>query len=211
MQKRLFGMILLILAVSLALMGCHYEVLKKGEEMTTEAKDLECAVPEVSMYKTTAHQLTVEEVEQNNEFFSKVKEFTGVERRSNPITLTGEEFNRIPKAVLNHPIPENIKFFRSCFYNSPDHSLKSKTGIFVSQAILYGNKADADIGEESMIKKIKSHFKDIYRIICRKGNIVAGVNMFEPNVGPTKELQELVNFLKSNGFSITELKPETSK
>ena len=162
--------------------------------------DLKYAVPSVDMYATTAIQLSVEELEQLNGFFTKIKEFTGVDRKSNPITLTGEEFNRIPASQRNVEIPKSVKLFRSGFYNSVGHTLKSQSGIFASQAILYGNKDDADLAEKNLMEMTRKHYSAVYR----KGNIVGATNMYLPGE-PTKEIRELVNFIKKNGFAVTEV------
>jgi len=164
--------------------------------------DLKNAVPSVDMYETTAHQLSVEELEQLNGFFTKIKEFTGIDRKSNPVTLTDEEFNRIPVSQLNVEIPKSVKLFRSGFYNSVGYTLKSQSGIFASQAILYGNKADADLAEKNLMKMTRKHYNAVYR----KGNVVGSTNMYRPGES-TKEIRGLVGFLKKNGFTVTEIPP----
>ncbi len=190
-------LILLVFIVMLGIIGINKE---------KEIADLMYTVPSVDMYTTTASQLSIKELEQLNGFFTKIKEFTGVDRKSNPITLTGEEFNRIPTSQRNVGIPKSVKLFRSGFYNSAGYTLESQSGIFASQAILYGNKADADLAEKNLMKMTRKH----YSVVYRKGNVVGSTNMYRPGE-PTKELFELVAFVEKHGFHTTVVDGRTAK
>jgi len=162
--------------------------------------DLNYAVPSVDMYTTTAIQLSVEEVEKASNvgdcnFFIYVEKFIKIER-SNPITLSGEEIEKVPPTSPNVHSFKGAKLFRSCFYNSQGYILESREGLFVSQGILFGNKKEADLFEKDSLVG----FKDHYAVVLRKGNTVCVVNMWLGNVGPTKELLELVRFAEKHGF-----------
>ncbi|MBU1091393.1 hypothetical protein KKA27_00820 [Patescibacteria group bacterium] len=194
MKKRFCLLVVAILLAGFFSVSC-LDSIKKGEG-GMKKNDLNIVAPE------TAHRLSVKELQSLNEFFTKIEEFTGVERRNNPLILTGEEFGRIPKTEINLEIPGNVQFFISCFYSSAGHTLKSKTGVFVSQAILYSNKTDADLMEENLMKKERKH----YSVVYRKGNIAGSTNMYHTGK-PTKEFWELVNFIKENGFKITKVPP----
>ena len=66
----------------------------------------------------------------SSEEFNGIK-FLGIKSDANPITISAKDLNSIPETDgnRNYLIPESAKLFRSGFYNSKDHTLKSKTGI----------------------------------------------------------------------------------
>lgn len=162
--------------------------------------DLKYIVPSTDMYKTTAYQLSSEEVEKaiGSGFFSYVEKFIKIEKRSNPITIDGKEIEKVPPTNPNVQPFKNVTLFRSCFYNSEGHDLSLKTGLFASQALLFSNKTAADTGEQNLSKDWRKH----YKVVLRKGNVVGAINMYTANAKPTKEFWELVNFAKENGFKV---------
>lgn len=175
--------------------------------------DLNMAVPLVGpermgMFKTTAIQLSAEEVEKasGSGFFSYVEKFIKIERRTNPITISGKDIEKVPPTNPNVQPLKDVVLFRSCFYNSKDHDLSSRTGLFAAQALLFKNKRAADLLEKDFSICNRNH----YTVVLRKGNIVGAVNMFL-SVKPTKELFELVAFAKKHGFHATVVDSRTTK
>lgn len=165
--------------------------------------DLNVAVPSIGpermgMFKMTAYQLTPEEVEKASGygFFTYVEKFIKIKKRNNPITLSGEEIEKVPPTNPNIQNFKDAILFRSCFYNSQEYTLESKKGLFVSQGLLFKNRIAADRLEKSSLNGFRNH----YFVVLRKGNTIVVVNMWLDNTEPTKELLALVEFSKAHGF-----------
>ena len=161
------------------------------------------AVPTTDMYKTSAHQLSADEVEQVADFFSKVKEHNlYLKEETNPIEIPKTEIMKIPPGNPNVKSFEGALVLRSCFYNSKSYSLEEKTGIFASQALHFKDKESYETFTEAALKSYGSDVTPPYAIFFGKGNVNAVINMYMPNTEPTKEFYELAEFVKDKGFKI---------
>ena len=160
---------------------------------------LEYVVPSTKIYETSARELSFHALEKLNKFFTNFKKFTGLETTDNPVTMSGDQLRNVPETDRNYDIPKSAKSFRSGFYNSRGHTLKSQIGIFASQALHFTIKKDADSFEKATKKKKNKNFT----VLLRKGNVTGAVNMYLAKAKPTKDFWELVNFAKKHGFTVT--------
>ena len=155
---------------------------------------LELAVPAMPS------QFLTREVEKLNHFFTILEKFIDIKERKNPLTLTGEEINKLPQGLSWHPNRASVKLFRQGIYNSPGHTIESQIGIFGSSAVLHATEEDADLFEQLLIKNMGNSI-----VVYRRGKIVGGVIMYNKKMRPTKAFLDFVDFLERNGFSTTRL------
>ncbi len=182
------------------LMGIIGGVALLGTACSTSTSkwDLRFSVPSVSMYKTTAHQLSGEEVNKYTGFFSYF-ERNGVKlKKMNPIIIFKEKITKVPPTNPNIKSFNKMELFASGFYNSKDHSLEDKTGLFSSQGAIFETKESADAFNGEL--QNSQIFKTYCNVVLQKGKTVTGVVMYN-QTKPTKEFWELVDFVKSNGFN----------
>ena len=162
--------------------------------LADSSQDLRYAVPTTDMFSTTAYQLTGDEVEKFSGFFSFF-ETVGIKlERKNPVNIPGDLASKTPGSIGLAGIEE----FRSGVYNSADHSLDAKTGIFFAQAVINNDLKTADRVFQSIKKS--PNYEQYCIAAMQKDKVSGGMNMYTAK--PTKEFWELVQFVKSKGFNV---------
>jgi len=178
--------------------------------MKKRLRDIVYAVPTTDLYKTSAQQLSVKEVEEATNFFSKLKGYGVNLKADNPIEMPGKKLRKTKPGNPHVKSFKGGKIFRSCFYNSKYHSLEAKIGIFVSQAIHFRSKKDYN----SFMRKALKDFdqRTWYAVILEKGNVHSIMNMYMPYMETSPDFLELIDFARSKGFrKIKEFNPHLYK